>query len=142
MTGEANKAVARQIFEEVLNAGRSDRIGELAAPDLEVHYSDGTEPVRGLSAYQQALDASRKAFGEQYFVIEDMLSDGDRVAVRWTMRAVHRGEYMGAPATGRQVTISGTSIYRLAGGKVAAAWVSSDDLGLLRQVGAVPLDTR
>lgn len=136
MTSETNKALARRVFEEVFNAGRSDLIDELAAPDLVVHFSDGAGTLRGLGAYRHALDASRQAFGEQYYVVEDMLGDGDRVATRWTMRAIHRGAYEGVPPTGRQVTMTGTSIYRLAGGKVAEAWVSSDDLGLLRQIGA------
>jgi steroid delta-isomerase-like uncharacterized protein len=137
MTSETNKAAARRIFEEVFNTGQLELLGELAADDLVVHYADGTEAVRGLSAYRELFETGRQAFGEQYFVIEDMLSEGDRVATRWTMRAVHRGAYMGAPASGREVTQSGTSIYRLAGGKVAEAWVHTDDLGLLRQIGAL-----
>lgn len=134
MSGQTNKLVARQVFEEAFNAGRLDLIDELAAPDLVVHYSDSAEELRGLAAYKAALTASRQALSDQYFVIEDMIGEGDRVATRWTMRATHSGEYLGAPATGRQVTITGTSIYRLAGDKVAEAWVNSDDIGLMRQI--------
>jgi steroid delta-isomerase-like uncharacterized protein len=136
MADETNKVLARQVFEEAFNAGRLDLIDGLAAPDLVVHYSDSAEELRGLAAYKTALAASRQALSDQYFVIEDMIGEGDRVATRWTMRATHSGAYLGAPATGRQVTITGTSIYRLAGGKVAEAWVNSDDLGLMRQIKA------
>jgi steroid delta-isomerase-like uncharacterized protein len=136
MSTETNKAAARRIFEDVFNTGRTEQIGAYATPDLIVHYSDTSDTIHGLDAYLQALDASRHVFGEMYFVIEDQFAEGDRVATRWTMRAVHQGEYMGVPATGRPVTLAGISIYRFTDGKVAEGWVNSDDLGLLRQIGA------
>ena len=57
---------------------------------------------------------------------------------RWTYRAVHRGEFQGLPPTGKPVTMTGISILRITGGKVAENTVEMDQLGLLRQLGVVP----
>jgi predicted ester cyclase len=70
--------------------------------------------------------------------IEDMLAEGDRVAVRLTARGTHTGEFMGIPPTGKQVTVTGTVICRIAEGKIQEDWFNSDALGLLQQLGVIP----
>jgi len=71
--------------------------------------------------------------------IEDIFGAGDRAAVRFTTRGAHRGEYRGAPPTGKQVTMTAILIHRLAGGKMVEDWEWSDQLGVLRQLGLVSL---
>ena len=137
MSTETNKAIARRVFEEVFNAGNLDLIDELASADVVIHYG-GAEPVRGLDSYKRAFSASQPAFPDMHFAIEDLIAEGDRVVTRWTMRATHRGEYLGIAATGQQVAETGVSIYRIVGGKVVEGWVSSDDLGVMQQLGALP----
>ena len=54
------------------------------------------------------------------------------------MTGTHRGDLFGISPTGKQVRMGGISIYRIADGRMREAWVARDDLGLLRQLGAVP----
>ena len=59
-----------------------------------------------------------------------------------TMRGTHRGDFFGLPATGREVTLTGVHIMRVADGKIVEHWGSNDDLGLMRQLGAIPEASR
>lgn len=138
MSTETNKAIAHRIFEEVFNAGNLDLLDELASTDVVVHYSEA-EPVRGLASYKRAFRASQPAFPDMHFTIEDVITVEDRVVTRWTMRATHRGEYLGVAATGRHVIETGISIYRIVDGKVVEGWVNADDLGVMQQLGALPM---
>jgi predicted ester cyclase len=60
------------------------------------------------------------------------------VAVRYTGRGTHAGAFMGIPPTGKQVTFTGIDLFRIAHGRLAEEWLMFDQLGLLRQLGAVP----
>jgi predicted ester cyclase len=61
--------------------------------------------------------------------------------VHFTVQGTHRGEFMGMPATGREIMIQGVDIFRLVGDKIAEQWVVMDVLGLMQQLGAVPIPT-
>ena len=63
-----------------------------------------------------------------WWQIEDMISEGDRVVARTTMRATHLGEFFGIAPTHRQVTVSGVHILRIADGKIAERWGDNDDM--------------
>jgi steroid delta-isomerase-like uncharacterized protein len=141
MSAETNKAIARRVFEEVFNAGNLDLIDELASPGVIVHYGVA-EPVRGLDSYKRAFTASQPTFPDMHFTIEDLIAEGDQVVTRWTLRATHRGEYHGVAATGRQVSETGISIYRFVDGKIVEGWVTSDNLGVMQQLGALPAPAR
>jgi predicted ester cyclase len=70
---------------------------------------------------------------------EDQIAQGDRVVTRWTAHARHMGEFQGVPPTGRQVTMTGIDIDRLANGKVVECWPMMDELSVLQQLGVVPM---
>jgi predicted ester cyclase len=72
------------------------------------------------------------------FLTEDMLAVDDKVITRYVPRGTHRGEYMGAAPTGKEVAFTGINISRLEGGKIVESWGNSDQLGWLRQIGVVP----
>jgi predicted ester cyclase len=74
------------------------------------------------------------AFPDLHFTIEDMFAEGDKVATRWTIRGTHRGEFMGLPPTGNQVTWSGINITRVVEGKLVEDWVEQDTPGLMQQL--------
>jgi len=71
--------------------------------------------------------------------IDDLIAEGDRVAARFTMRGTHTGaDFLGLPASGRKINVTGISIFRIADGKIAEHWANEDALGLLQQLGAMP----
>ena len=96
------------------------------------------EQGRGASSHRQALETLFSAFPDVQITLEDLIAEDDKVVLSWTARATHRGEFMGTPATNKQVTVAGIDIYRYAGGKRAETWRQWDTLGLMRQLGMVP----
>jgi steroid delta-isomerase-like uncharacterized protein len=78
------------------------------------------------------------AFPDTRMVIEDQVVKGDEVVTRWTATGTHKGELMGMPPSGKHVRVAGITIDRLEGGKIVEYWSSFDQLGMLRQLGAIP----
>jgi steroid delta-isomerase-like uncharacterized protein len=136
MSGEGNKIVARRLLDAV-NTGDLAAAAELVAPDYVDHSAPPGNPG-GPAGFTAAIQMYRAAFPDFFWTIEDMIGEGDKVAIRVTARGTHRGELMGIAPTGKQVTVTGIGVWRIADGKVAEAWVNRDLLGLLQQLGAIP----
>lgn len=126
MSLEENKALVRREQEELWNhTGNLDAAEELFAPE------------HAEAARQEAADF-RLGFPDVVSTIEDLIAEGDKVAARWRARAIHHGEYAGVAPTGKEVEFTGISVYRTEAGKIAESWTVEDELGLMRQIGAVP----
>jgi predicted ester cyclase len=136
MSTEQNKALVRRVNEEGLNQQNPALIDELCAPDFVFH--NASRPIQDLQAYKQFLSKFLTAFPDAQFTTEDLIAEGDTVAVRRTFRGTHTSSLMGIPPTGRQVTITDMAILRVANGKFVEAWNNADDLGLLQQLGVIP----
>jgi predicted ester cyclase len=135
MSTEDNKALMHRAY-DALNQKNLAVLDEVDAPDLVVHIVSTT--IQGLEAFKQGLWLFLTAFPDARFTLEDLIAEGDRVAVRYTFRGTHTGNYMGIAPTGKQVTQTGITINRFANGKAVELWGNVDDLGLLQQLGAVP----
>ena len=125
MSARENKALVRREQEELWTY-----TGDLDAA-VELFVTEQAEAAR-----QEAADF-RQGFPDVVSTIEDLIAEGDRVVARWRARATHQGEYVGIPPTGKEVEFTGISVYRIAGGKIAQSWTELDELGLMRQIGAV-----
>jgi steroid delta-isomerase-like uncharacterized protein len=137
MSTEENKVSARRTY-AMLNSGDLTAAGEVIAADMLEHAPlPGAPP--GLAGFVRAVDALRAAFPDLQVTIEDMVAEGDRVATRYTLRGTHGGDFLGIPATGKSVTVSGFDLVRFAHGKVVEHWSTQDDLGLLQQIGLIRL---
>jgi steroid delta-isomerase-like uncharacterized protein len=75
----------------------------------------------------------RRAFPDYRDTVHDIVAEGDKVVVRWTLNGTHEGDFLGTQATGKRVTTSGISIFRLADGKITDDWTVIDMAGLMRQ---------
>jgi predicted ester cyclase len=125
MSAEENKTLVRREQEELWNhTGDLDSAEEL--------YAAG----QAEAAKQEAADF-RQGFPDVTSTIEDLIAEGDKVVARWRSRATHQGEYMGIAPTGKEVEFTGISVYRIEAGKIAQSWNIEDQLGLMRQIGAV-----
>lgn len=80
----------------------------------------------------------RSAFPDTKMTIDLQIAEGDKVTTRWTAHGTHKGELMGIPATGKQVTITGVGIDRIAGGRIVETWGEFDLMGMMQQLGVVP----
>ena len=126
MSIEENKALVRRAQGVLWNhTGNLDAAAELFAPD------------RVEDAKQEAANV-RGGFPDLESTVEDLIAERDKVVAHWRAHATHQGEYMGIPPTGNRVNFTGISIYRIEGGKIAESWGVSEDLDLMRQIGAVP----
>ena len=137
---EENKAILRRVNEEVFTQGNLALVDELLSPNYLLHDPGipGGE-LRGTESFkQQWVSMFRTAFPDLQLSVEDQVAEGDRVATRYTARGTHRGELMGIAPTGKQVTITGITVDRISGGKIEEEWNNFDQLGVLRQLGAVP----
>ena len=139
MSTEDNKALTRRFFEEVFNQKNLAVIDEQVSPDYVEHDPSVPQPVRGPEGLKQYFLMFRTAFPDSTMTIEDMIAEGDTVAVRHTYRGTHRGDLMGRPPTGKQVTVTAISIHKIVAGKFTESWINADNLGLLQQLGVVPV---
>jgi steroid delta-isomerase-like uncharacterized protein len=134
---ENNAEVLRRAFEEIMQRGNVDAIDECLASSFAGHDTAGG--TFGREEFRQGVLAMLAAFSDRQVEIADQLVEGDKVATRWQATGVHAGDFNGIPATGRQVSLVGISIDRLAGGKIVESWEVTDDAGLLRQLGVLPV---
>src|SRR4029450_5401888 len=134
---ETNKDVIRNLLADA-DRGQADLADRYYAPD----YVDHTpSPIRrqapGREGVRQATALFREAFPDTRHTIEDLVAEGDRVVARVSARATHTGPLFGHPPTGRVVTLTGITIYRIVGGRIAERW-AEHGLGVLEQLGIPP----
>jgi steroid delta-isomerase-like uncharacterized protein len=137
MSTEENKAIVRRYF-EVFNSPDLAGAEEFLNPDFLDHHLPPGSPT-GLAGLKQMMADFKKSFPDYNVTIEDMIAEGDKVVTRGTYRATHKGMFRGVPATGKQITTTGINIWRIVDGKITEHWAESDSLGMLQQVGVIPM---
>jgi steroid delta-isomerase-like uncharacterized protein len=136
---EENKEKARRFLEEAFGQGKVEVIDEVVDPDFVCHDPNSeTGEIRGADTIKGEIGYFHNAFPDFFWRVEDQVAEGDKVTARYTFGGTHQGEFFGVPASGERVQISGTSVYRIEGGKLVEEWASYDLLGGLRQIGAIP----
>jgi predicted ester cyclase len=136
---ERNKALARRWFEEVWNQARETTIDELFSADGVAHgLGDSESDVHGPTEFKSFAANMRGSIPDIHIQLEDILSEGDRVAMRIRLQGTHAGKGLGVMPTGRNISIQGIVIIRVVEDQIVEGWNSYDQLGLLRQIGALP----
>jgi steroid delta-isomerase-like uncharacterized protein len=138
MSSEDNKALVQRFFEEVFNEKRLDRADEFVAQDYLDHAAVPGQGPGLEGAKQQRWAMYFAAIPDLHATIDDMVTEGDKVVVRYIVEGTQKGKLLGIPPTGKRFRISAICIYRMAEGKVAENWKQADLLGLMQQLGVVP----
>jgi len=133
MSSEENKSIASRIVYEFVNTGNTAAADALFADTLIDHRPDQKDGDRETT--KQFLLSLRTAFPDLKFAVEQVFGEKDMVVVHVAGKAVHKGVFMGIPATGKTVTIRGTTILRIANGKAVERWNITDIFGVMRQLG-------
>ena len=133
---EANKIVVRRAMEELVGQGKLELADQLYH---ESWMSDSVPGVQGPEAARLLAIGSRSGTPDLQITVEDQIAEGDLVVSRWSATGTHLGEWAGIPATGVVWTMSAIDIQRLEDGKIAQSWDYEDTLGLLVQLGVVPM---
>ncbi|WP_405484748.1 ester cyclase [Streptomyces sp. NBC_00009] len=131
-----NKAIIHQYFNEVLNGRNLDLIDGLFLPDYQDHDPANKVDAYGPAGVRDKVAGYLSAFDLQFRDLEQT-AEGDDVTTRWTCHGTHTGEYMGFPATKKEVEVTGIAIHRIREGKIAEGWWNWDVLGMLQQLGIV-----
>ncbi|MFN8470444.1 MAG: ester cyclase [Caldilineaceae bacterium] len=126
MSSQSNKDVVIRYFDERWNQNNLAVCDELLAPGVDIEAAK--EYVRAVSA----------SLGSMRLTFPDILADGDQVALHWRVEAIHIGEFLGVPPTGKPVAYSGIALLRLVDGKIVEDIAYWDNLAILEQLGAVP----
>ena len=135
---EENRALIHRWFEEVWNRGRSDAIDEMLAPEGIVHgLADDGDALRGPEGFRPFHAKFRESFPDISVNVEDTVCEGDRVAVRCSVRGKHSADSLGFAATNKAVEFSGIAIVRVKDGKIVEAWNNFDFMSLYQQLGVI-----
>lgn len=130
-------ANARRFFETIATKGDLPPLDDLLTENYHDHDPAGEQVSIGMDAMRREIEMWRGGF-DFAFTLEDRVSEHDRVCTRWTWNALHNGGFLGIAATGRNVTMTGTTVFRFAeNGKIAEGWWQYDRLGLMSQLGAL-----
>ena len=132
-----NSAIVRRFVDEVINQGKMGSAEEFVWEDVvEQVPLPGQGP--GLEGLKDVLRGMRSAFPDIDFSIKEQVCEGDKVVSRFEWTGTHKAEFMGVPATGRQVRVWGVVIDRLEAGRIKDTRLLMDALGLMMQLGALP----
>jgi len=135
---EDNKQFMRQFVEEAINKKNLDAIDELVAEDFVEHVPfPGQGP--GREGLRQVLATFLSAFPDIRWTLEEQIAEGEKVVSRFTMTGTHRGDFLGIPPTGKSVNIWGVVIDVVRDGKFAESRIIMDTLGLMQQLGMIPM---
>ena len=128
---ERNKAVARRVFEEILNQGRFEVANEIYAPDFRnhgIHWDADLQEDQAAARWEKALCPDLRITANM------VVAEGDLVSVLWTARGTNTGHAGFFPATGVKIEERGITIWRIVDGKIRDEWTSFDLLRVLRQI--------
>ena len=128
----------RRFYDEVINKKNFAAIDEFIHPQMVDHALPPDVPA-GIDGQKHVFRMYSTAFPDTHFTVEDMIAEGDKVVVRLNMSATHYGAFMGLPPTGKHVRFTGIDIIRITDGKLVERWAQTDMLGMLQQLGIVPL---
>ena len=138
MSVEQNKALVRQMVEEIFNRGNTSLAAEFLAPDFVEREELPPGIPSDREGVTQLTTMLRSAFPDFKATIDDIIAEGDKVVIHQTFSGTHQGEFMGIPPTGNRVSWGAFDIIRVAGGKCAEHWGLMDNMGMMQQLGAIP----
>jgi predicted ester cyclase len=133
MAAEDNAAIVRGWAQAAFNQHDLDAAAQFLAPDWV-----GLGEEHGVAGFKRLAGTYVRAFPDMQIRVEGALAEGDRVVRRLSWMGTHQGSFLGIAPTGRRVRGEGTVIVRIADDKIAEEWETSNLLGLLQQLGAVP----
>ena len=132
---EENKQLLQRWFQQVWNEQNQGTIDELFSAEGKVHNFPETGGVLvGPAGFKEIHKNFCGAFPDIHVIVEDVISEGDRVAAHWTATMTHLGDHLGVPSTGKKVVLPGSSFCIIRDGKIAEAWNHIDMGHLFKQI--------
>ncbi|CAM4021693.1 ester cyclase [Gillisia limnaea] len=138
MMGKEKNVDAQKKFGEAINTGNLEMIRELVAENVKDH---DPAPMQGPGpqGFIDFFTMMRNAFPDLNVEVEHMVTDQENVALAYTISGTHKGDFMGVSPTGKTFSARGVQIGRFENGKLVERYGSSDELGILKQLGVKPV---
>lgn len=127
-----NKELIRNLYEDILNNRKLELLGDLISEDYI-----GFQGKKGAKGFSETVASVIAGFPNIKWTIEDLFADGDKVTVRWSWKGINTNSFRGFPASNNPVSDTAIVIYQLKDGKITNAWIQSDCLGVLMQIGVI-----
>ena len=134
MSSEQNKRTVRRFYEEVINQNNLAVLDELLG-EAYVSHDLPSDPT----ALKGFISGFHAAFPDGRITIDQLIAEGDSVAMRGTFRGTQTGPFQDIPPTGKVVTIPAQDMYRVVGGKIVEHWGGPNQMSLLQQLGVIPV---
>lgn len=133
-----NKEIMEQFIRFINTADKT--IGEpIISPDVVFYAPTSPEAMHGFESYMGVLAMMRGAMPDVHWTAEEMISEGNKIMVRFKMEGTNTGDFMGMPATGRKVCVTAMNIYEFADGKIVREHGLPDLFTMLIQLGVIPI---
>ena len=132
-----NKELLHHFYEEVINKHNPEAIEQFLTTDF-VDHNPSPDIAPGIEGVKQMFSMYFAAFPDMQVKVEDTIAEGDKVVARVTIRATHKGDFMGIAATGKPIMMTGIQIVHIKDDKIVERWGNFDELGMMQQLGASP----
>lgn len=130
-----HKTIIRNLYEGILNTGKLELLKEIISEEYT-----GVRGEKGVEGFGETVNSIRIGFPDIKWTVEDLMAEGNKVIVRWSWRGTNIGSFRGLPASNKEVVDNAIAIYEFSGEKIIKAWIQSDKLGFLQQIGIIPQD--
>ncbi|HET6641626.1 MAG TPA: ester cyclase [Nitrososphaeraceae archaeon] len=134
---EKNKRIVSQFF-ELLGRHDTERMEQLLVSSTQYSFHPSGMPHMDWNGHKQLLTTITRAFPDLHHEIRDMVAEGDKVAVRLNVTGTHNGEFQGIPPSGRKLSLDEMAFLTLIDGRITEGWITSDTMGFMQQIGAIP----
>jgi predicted ester cyclase len=135
MNTDQNKETVRRLYEDCLNKRNYALMKELIDDNFT-----GEGGAKGPDGFEHTIKPLVESFPDIQWKVDDLIGEGDEVVVRHSWVGTNKGVFRGIPATNKSITNDGIAIFLFKDNKIVRAWVQTDRLGFLQQVGVVPVD--
>ena len=133
---EQNEALIREVL-DLINEGNLDAAFEFYAPDY-IYHGPGGQELRGRDGIRGLWATFLAGFPDLHSTVDDVIAEGDKIVLRWTVQGTHTGEFLGVPASNKHMSLPITEIFRVADGRLVEAWDQYDRLHLMEQIDGIP----
>ena len=134
MSLEENKAIIRKVIEAV-NKQNLASLDELIAPDFVYHMP--MQQIQGLEVMKQGVMDEIQSFPDLHVTIEDIMAEGEKVCVRLRETATHKATFRGLSPTGKELSYTAITIWRIVEGKVVEGWGVYDQIDFFKELGVI-----
>jgi len=132
-----NKEIVHRYMDDCWNLGKLDELRELVAENCSHHDSVFPSLQAGVDNLRRHISMCRNGFPDCKFTIDDTIAERNEVVIHWTVTGTHKGQFLSMPPTDRKVSVTGTSIFRIEGGKIAEQWADWNLMSMMEQLGVM-----